>query len=393
MGFDQTEIIQKLTTHDSKWVTFSPDGRYLASAGTEKGISFRIWDVTTGRLLREFKDVKAPGMDAFAWSPSGQYLACHSPYSRCDILIYDIINKALVTTLRDHTYTVETIVWSPDNRNILFADNKGNMLKWDAISGILVQTFVQPTPPGLTINLIQSKSPITRSPEMLSQVISIVNEQIIQDVQVTMETIHPISEILFSSDSLYILYASDRSIQIWNVTDRNLITELPEGGKVLAWHLDGQQLFLSESSGSDLRIFNFLDGKVTKDLSPLRLSNCLSISPSGQYLALGTTPNNIRRLAIYDVVNERKKTVKLSACGVHVAAFSPDSRYLAFGEYILSPHGSDEHRDSVIIWDVVESVQVMTLEDHRSQINTIVFSPNGQYLASGSSDVRIWDFF
>src|SRR5438067_10898143 len=51
-------------------VTWSPDGKMLASAGFVNAI--RVWDVTTGREIRQFADSED---HAFAWSPDSKTLA------------------------------------------------------------------------------------------------------------------------------------------------------------------------------------------------------------------------------------------------------------------------------------------------------------------------------
>ena len=67
---------------------------------------------------------------------------------------------------------------------------------------------------------------------------------------------------------------------------------------------------------------------------------------------------------------------------VESVAFSPDERYLASGS-------SDS---TVRIWNL-ESGESRVLEGHTGWINSVYFSPDGRQLASGSEDgtVRIWD--
>jgi WD40 repeat protein len=68
---------------------------------------------------------------------------------------------------------------------------------------------------------------------------------------------------------------------------------------------------------------------------------------------------------------------------VNSVVFSPDGSRVA--------SGSDDN--TVRVWDVQTGQCQHTLEGHSGRVNSVVFSPDGSRVASGSSDntVRVWD--
>jgi WD40 repeat protein len=68
--------------------------------------------------------------------------------------------------------------------------------------------------------------------------------------------------------------------------------------------------------------------------------------------------------------------------GVLAVAFSPDGQWLASGS-----------RDRTVrLWQVSDGTLMRTLSGHTDHVTSVAFSPDGQYLASGSRDgqIRLW---
>ena len=68
---------------------------------------------------------------------------------------------------------------------------------------------------------------------------------------------------------------------------------------------------------------------------------------------------------------------------VHSVVFSPDGKTIASGS-----------TDSTIkLWDVNTGTELRTIEGHSGEVWSVTFSPDGKTLASGSSDktIKLWD--
>src|SRR5437763_519687 len=68
---------------------------------------------------------------------------------------------------------------------------------------------------------------------------------------------------------------------------------------------------------------------------------------------------------------------------IYSMVYSPDGRQLASGSY----------DGTVRLWDAATGACLQTLEGHTGSIDSMVYSPDGRQLASGSYDrtVRLWD--
>ena len=60
--------------------------------------------------------------------------------------------------------------------------------------------------------------------------------------------------------------------------------------------------------------------------------------------------------------------------------FSPNGEYLA--------SGSGEN--TIGVWRVSSGERIKTLTRHSDYVYSVVFSPNGEYLASGSDTIEVW---
>ncbi|MCA2721359.1 MULTISPECIES: serine/threonine-protein kinase [unclassified Microcystis] len=82
-------------------------------------------------------------------------------------------------------------------------------------------------------------------------------------------------------------------------------------------------------------------------------------------------------------VSPLDKTLTGHSYRVNSVVYSPDGRYLASGS-------SDK---TIKIWEVATGKELRTLTGHSDWVMSVAYSPDGRYLASGSSDntIKIWE--
>lgn len=108
-------------------VAFSPDGKQVAAAEYPLN-SVKIWEVSTGRGVREFAGQRWP--QTVAVSPDGRWLVCDGP----GVTVRNPANGKIVTTLTSEM--ADTLVFSPDGRWLaanpgVFPNPGSSLVVWD----------------------------------------------------------------------------------------------------------------------------------------------------------------------------------------------------------------------------------------------------------------------
>ena len=105
-------------------------------------------------------------------------------------------------------------------------------------------------------------------------------------------------------------------------------------------------------------------------------------SPNGELLASASHDGYVR---LWQVTSKNRLHAFLHGGWVRSVAFSPD------GNSLVSCGGGQ--KGSITLWDVHQKARISDLPGHNSIVDSIVFSPNGKFLASTSRDrtVKLWD--
>jgi serine/threonine protein kinase/WD40 repeat protein len=173
-------------------------------------------------------------------------------------------------------------------------------------------------------------------------------------------------------------------------TSRAPITQGSNQPTRLALSANGQRLAVVWG-GAGITVHDTASGALLVKLK----GSHFALSPDGRWLA--RLENS--ELALLPIGTGESPVVlgRHEGVGANALAFSPDGTRLAVAFYKQNPSAEDPREladpGKVVLWDVAKREQFGTLRGHGERIFDLAFSPDGEWLASGSLDytARIWD--
>ncbi|HLX58106.1 MAG TPA: WD40 repeat domain-containing protein [Ktedonobacteraceae bacterium] len=293
-------------------------------------------------------------VSAVAWSPDGKRIASASGDQTAQV--WDASDGSHVLTYRGHSSDVLALAWSPNGQYIATGSVDTTVQIWNSTSGARVYTYRGHT------NVV---SGLAWSPD--GQRIASISDDGTLQVWDAFTGQHVVSNIISSPSAR------------GEPAALNAVAFSPNG-KYLAIGGAGQAILLDAATAKIVGNYGPQGGQ----------ANAVAFSPDGKYLAVGRDNLTVQVLDVAAQTSVYTYTGHID--GVFTVAWSPDGKRIASG-------GAD---GTVQVWDALTGSHEYTYRGHLDfylghftsgqQVETVAWSPDGKYIASGGTDntVQVW---
>ncbi|MFS8086846.1 MAG: hypothetical protein ACMG6H_14530, partial [Acidobacteriota bacterium] len=280
--------------------------------------------------------------------------------------------------LRDgHTAAVRRAVFSPDGRLLVSVGEDRQVIVWDFARRERLKTFTDHT--GMVNAVAFSPDGKWFATGSEDKTVIVWDALRLEKAVVLRDHQGPVRSIAFSPDGQLLLSASsgppDGRAILWEAGSWRKIRELPWGSSYGNHLFLGNNRWLAEETG---RKWDLSTGQMVQDANPDLVGNWAAISADGTRWASVASNGDVKLVDL-----TRRKFLGVQHAHYdhgRSVVFSPDGKWLASAA------------ERVILWDARTLTRIAPLE-YESIVWSVAFSPDGRWLVSthGDGAILVWD--
>jgi WD40 repeat protein/serine/threonine protein kinase len=378
-------------TTDVHSIAFSPDGKFLVSAGGDGKV--KVWDSKTGQVAQTLMHAHSGFACSVAFAD-----ATHVASVGADKLVkvWDLTTGDQVFARpcdAVHMYgTAYGAAFSPDGRQLAVGID-GDVKVWDWANGQILYTFAGQDRHRLSVAFSRDGRRLASGSWGGS--VNLWDTEAGGEPPCTFpqshEARHPVSALAFSPDGKRLATANfGRRVDVWDTTTGRLVYTRSQPGLVMcvAFSPDGRLL---ASAGEDKTV-QVWDAATRREVLSLRghtaPCGCVAFSPDGQRLASASLDGTIRvwdATPLQDNEGQEPPTMR-DTDEIWSLAVSPDGQKIAWGGWAMPAK----------VWDARTEKVSVDFPGHKEIVFCVAWRPDGRRIASAggtgaSYTVKVWD--
>ncbi len=382
-------------------VAVSPDGRYAATGGytaregdDSDGVTLKLWDLKTGRLVRKFDGV-TQSIWSIDFSADSQFLFAAGRY----IQQINVETTQLIRTINPGTYIVSEIILGADDSRMLFSARSGtaNLTWWSIPDEAPISRFEPKIASQRQVDISKTDQDLVLSASSDGTVMlwDLSRGEPIQYLRDISDNNNTVRQALFSNDGSVIVTVSGRELNFWDTYDGRKIRtiSLPFSIEEIEFDPFDKIMAVTETSyenGSRQTRIHIYSSVSEERMQTMEghsdVISDLAFAPDGSWL-LSTSFDKTARA--WDVKTGRQIASYGPTWGqIATGTVSPDSNYVVTGS-----NRGGETLTPVIVWDARTGDRLFSFRyPHWTRVQSLAFTPDGQTVVAGDIDgfVRAW---
>jgi WD40 repeat protein len=418
--FPTSEAAQILLTNDiftrpitriDGWfgrAVWSSDGRYVISTGFGFDPTVSVWEASTGKEITHFK--LEGDVHSVIANPGGMYVITRAD---CIAIVWEVLTGKEVIRFT-HDSSLSSVEFSPDGRFVI-SYMKDTVIVWETLTGKQVTRITDEDHPwSLGVAVSPNNKYLAVSNYHSAYVLEIATGSELTRIEQEDES----RRVDFTPDGRFVVFGRDNGTsliqeilvdeKIFHTVHENAVTPdtFSPDGKYAVSYRGGTPIVNEISTGDEVARLTYIENL-----------NSVTISPDGRHVATGSLDGVAR---VWDVKTGKEVIRMTHESSVRTVAFSTDGKHVISQSYYtiqiwpvetsnsrlfhesegdfttISPDGKfmqvKQSDQKVCILECLSQAEVFCIV-HDRDVNSVIFSPDSQYVISSGCDrvIRIGD--